>query len=369
MSGRMTTARAVARTFAVQAGLLLAAVAASCLVVLATGRDPLAAMAALYSGAFGSMYGFLNVWTKACPLLFTGLAVLIAFRAGFWNIGAEGQFVVGAIVAGWVGTWSGLPSIIHVPLILAGAFLGGAIWCLIAAWLRIRRGALEVISTIMLNFVALYLLSWLVHGPLMQESGAQPIGDPVVGSAILPRPFGRTHTLHTGTFLALAAAVAGGFFLARTQTGFRIRVVGHNAQAARWAGISPDRTLWIAAALSGGIAAMGGAVEILGVLGRLFDKVSPGYGFTAIAVALLARLNPIALIPAALFFGALEAGSSRLQQEADVSHVLVLVIQAVVILASVATVAWGNRASRRAGAGGDAAPPTSPAPPAEAGAD
>ncbi len=329
--------RGAARTVGIQAALLVGALLASCLVVVVTGRDPFAAMGALLSGAFGSTYGFLNVWTKTCPLLFTGLAVLIAFRAGFWNIGAEGQFLVGAIAAGWIGTWEGVPAILHVPLILLVAFGGGAGWCLIAAWLKIRRGALEVISTIMLNFVALYVLSWLVHGPLIQTSGAQPIGDPIVPSASLPRLFGHAYTVHAGILVALVAIAAGSFFLERTETGFRIRVVGVNPRAARWAGISPERSLWIAAGLSGGIAACGGAVEVLGVLGRLFDKVSPGYGFTAIAVALLARLNPLGLIPAALFFGALEAGSSRLQQDADVSHVLVLVIQAVVILASVAS--------------------------------
>ena len=335
MTGR-AAGRALARA-GTQAGLLAAALALACLVVLATGRSPLAAMGALVSGAFGSTYGILNVGTKSCPLLLTGLAVLIAFRAGFWNIGAEGQFAVGAIAAGWIGTWTGVPAVFHVPLVLLAAFAGGAGWCAIAAWLRIRRGALEVISTIMLNFVALYALSWLVHGPLQQASGAQPIGDPIAATATLARPFGRTFTFHTGVFLALATVAVGAFFLDRTEAGFRIRVVGRNPRAARWAGISPERSLWTAALLSGGIAGAAGAIEVLGVLGRLYDKVSPGYGFTAIAVALLARLHPWGLLPAAIFFGALEAGASRLQHEAGVSYVLVLVIQAVVIFASIAS--------------------------------
>lgn len=319
---------------------LALALVVSALVVAAVGRDPIVALRALAAGAFGSTYGFLNVGTKACPLLLTGLAILVAFRAGFWNIGAEGQLVCGAIVAGWIGTVSGIPKIAHAALILAGAFAAGAAYCVAAAWLRVRRGALEVISTIMLNFVALYALSWLVHGPLMEASGSQPIGDPVVASAVLPRLFGRAYTLHAGILLAVAAVVCGWFVLARTEWGFRVRMVGGNPVAAAWAGIPVERTILTAAAVSGGIAGLAGAVEVLGVLGRLFDKVSPGWGYTAIAVALLARLNPLALFPAALFFGALEAGSSRLQQEAGVSHVLVLVIQAVVILASVASGAF-----------------------------
>lgn len=319
------------------AAMLAAGLLVSALLVLVAGKDPLAAMAALFRGAFGSAYGFLNVWTKACPLLLTGLAVLVAFRAGFWNIGAEGQLILGAIAAGWIGTAPGIPAGIHPGLALAGAFAAGAGWCLIAAWLRVRRGTMEVIATILLNFVALYLLSWLVHGPLMQASGAQPVGDAVADSARLPRLFGRTFTPHAGLLIAFAAAALAHFALARTETGFRLRAVGLNPRAAAWAGIPVERTVVIAAALSGGIAGVAGGVEILGVLGRLYDKVSPGYGFTAIAVALLARLRPVALIPAALFFGALEAGSSTMQQEAGVSRALVLVIQAVVILASVAT--------------------------------
>ena len=325
---------------------LAGALLLSALLVAATGRDPAAAMRALFAGAFGSTYSLLHVGTKATPLLLAGLAVLVAFRAGFWNIGAEGQLALGAIVAGWLGTIPGIPALVHVPLVLAGAFAAGAAWCLVAAWLKVRRGALEVISTIMLNFVALYLLSWLVHGPLQQASHAQPVGDPLVASAMLPRLFGRGYTLHAGFLLALAAAVACRFAMTRTVWGFRVRMVGANPRAATWSGIRADRTLLGAAAVSGGIAGVAGAVEVMGVLSRLFDKVSPGYGYTAIAVALLARLHPLALVPAALFFGALEAGSARLSQEADVSHVLVLVIQAVVILASVASGAV--RTARRA---------------------
>ena len=324
------------RSFAI-GGFLLGSVVVACLVVLLAGRNPWLALTALFQGAFGSTYAFLNVWTKTVPLLLTGLAVTIAFRARFWNIGAEGQFMAGAIAAAAIGTIRGLPAVAHVPLVLAGSFAAGALWAGLAAWLKLRRGALEVISTIMLNFVALYLLSWLVHGPMMMASAGQPIGEPIAESAALPRLFGRGYTLHAGLLIALAAVWFGHVFLFRSERGFQIRMVGENPRAAAWAGIDVDRTIYRAALLSGGVAGIAGAVEILGVLGRLFDKVSPGYGFTAIAVALLARLHPLALIPAALFFGALDAGASRLQQGADVSHVLVLVIQAIVILATVAS--------------------------------
>jgi len=325
------------RALAVQVGFVVAALLLSGLVVAVAGRDPALALRSLLAGGFGSWWGFLNAWTKTCPLLLTGLAVLVAFRAGFWNIGGEGQFALGAIVAAWIGTRPGWSAAVHVPVILAGAFAAGAAWCLAAAWLRVARGALEVISTIMLNFVAAYLLAWLVHGPLRQASGAQPIGDEIAASAALPRLFGSAYPLHAGILIALVAVGVVAVLLGRTEGGFHLRMIGSNALAARWAGVPVARTLYRTAMLSGGLAGVAGAVEILGVLGRLFDKVSPGYGFTAIAVALLARLRPLALVPAAFFFGVLEAGSSRMQQEADVSYVLVLVIQAVVILASVAS--------------------------------
>ncbi len=337
----MTRARAAARFLAFLGGALALAM----LVVALAGRDPFLATRALAAGAFGTPYALLNVLTKACPLLLLGLAVVVAFRAGFWNIGAEGQLACGAIVAGSLGT-IGLPSFVIQPMVLGASFAAGALWCLIAAWLRVKRGALEVISTIMLNFVAAFVLSWLVHGPLRQSSGAQPIGDPVSASAALPRLFGRAYTLHAGILFAIAAVLLAAFVFTRTAWGFRVRMAGANARAAAWAGIPVARTTLEAAAISGGLAALAGAVEILGVLGRLFDKVSPGWGYTAIAVALLARLQPIALFPSALFFAALDAGSSRMQQEADVSYVLVLVVQAVVILGSVA---FGAASVRREG--------------------
>ncbi len=325
------------RLLAAQLAFLAGAILLAGLLVLASGGDPFAAWAALAEGAFGSRAAFLNACTKTCPLLLTGLAVTIAFRAGFWNVGAEGQFVMGAIATGAIGTWNGVPQLIHAALVALAAFAAGALWCLAAAWLREARGASEVITTILLNFVASFLLAWLVHGWLMQESRAQPIGDPIVSQLRLPRWGGAGSTLHAGIVLAGAACVAGHFFFRNTEHGFQLRAIGASLRASRWAGIPVRRRVAFAAALSGGTAGLAGATEMLGVLGRLFDDVSPGYGFTAIAVALLARLEPIALLPAAFVFGALEAGASRLQQDAGVSYVLVLVVQAVVILGSAAS--------------------------------
>lgn len=325
--------------------LLLVSFLLAGLLVFVCGKDPLLAGRALVEGSLGSPRALLNVGAKATPLLLTGLAVLVAFRAGFWNLGAEGQFIVGATAAGALGTVAGIPSPIHFVLVFTVGFVAGGLWALLAAWFRLARGASEVISTLLLNFVAAGILAWLVHGWLMQSSGAQPIGDPVVSSLRLPRWGGQGSTLHAGLAIAMVAVLAGQWFFDRTTWGLQTRAVGANPNAAAWAGIAVDRRLVFAAALSGGIAGIAGVVELLGVLGRLFDEVSPGYGFTAIAVALLARLQPWALFPAALFFGILDAGASRLQQDAGISGVLVLLVQSVVILGSAASGALQSRSS------------------------
>jgi ABC-type uncharacterized transport system permease subunit len=329
--------RRAASALLAPAASVAAAIALSGVVVGLAGGSPPAALRALWDGAFGSTYALWTVVAKTTPLLFTGVAVAVAFRGGFWNIGAEGQFTMGAIAAAAVGLSAPrAPGAILLPVALLAAVAAGATWCLAAAWLRTKRGANEVITTIMLNFVAVYFLSYCVHGPLQEASGAQPVSGVVPSSMQLARIAGPQYPAHAGIFIALAAAIIFDVFLVRTTAGYRVRAVGLAPEAARLSGISVPAQVLLTAALSGGLAGLAGAVEIAGVFHRLYDRVSAGYGYTAIAVALLARLRPAAVLPAAIFFGALDAGSSRLQQEAGVSYVVVLVVQAIVILASVA---------------------------------
>lgn len=315
---------------------LAVALAASALVIVIAGGDPGVALAALLQGAFGSADAWSEVGVRTCPLLLTGLAVAIAFRAGIWNIGAEGQLLVGAVMVAWLGSHLGAwPPWLATPLALAAAALGGAAWAGVAGVLRTTRGVDEVISTIMLNFIALGLVGWLVHGPLMEAAGAYPQSDAVADAVRLPRLVAG-YRLHAGLPVALLAVAAGWLLLFRTALGFEMRAAGLNLVAARLAGLRTTGALLRALAISGALAGLAGGVEVSAITFRLYENFSPGYGFTAIAVALLGRLHPLGVVLAAALFGALDVGSTAMQRVAGVSSVLVSAIQAIVILALLA---------------------------------
>ena len=317
----------------VGAGALLAGLIVLALGLELAGYDSGAALGALWSGAFGSWYALTSATlVRAVPLILIGLGLALAFRGGAFNIGAEGQFYAGAIAATWIGVSVGhLPSPLAVAAVLSGAVLAGALWVAIPVLLRVRYGVLEVISTLLLNFVAEALTSLLVQGPLQESQHIYPQSDPIAESARLPLLPGTR--LHAGLALALAGALLLHWVFSRTLWGFRLRAVGLGPRAAEIAGRIDSR--WITAlalALSGAIAGLAGGVEVSGVSYALFQNLSPGYGFTAIAVALLGRLHPFGVVLAGLLFGALEAGAGAMQREADVPAVAVYLVEAVVII-------------------------------------
>jgi len=310
---------------------LLLALLVGGLVVTAAGRDPWLAFTALVDGSFGSLDSLSEVGVKSCPLLLIGIAIAIAFRAGIWNIGGEGQLLAGAITVAWLGSaMAGLPGWCALPVTLLAAACAGALWASLAALLKVRRDVSEVISTIMLNFVAIGMVSYLVHGPLMESAGTYPQTDAVRAAMRLPR-FVPSLRVHAGILIALLASVFSFVLLFRTVLGFEMRAVGANPEAARRAGIRIERCVFVTLLLSGGLAGLAGGIEVSAVTYRVYEKFSPGYGFTAIAVALLGRLHPAGVVAAALLFGALEAGSNSMQRVAGVSSVLVSVLQATVI--------------------------------------
>jgi len=309
------------------------AIVAVGLLVMATGYPPGPALSALWRGSFGSPYVIVSTTlVRATPLILTGLAVAIAFRASVWNIGAEGQLLAGATAAAALGTlagrslsWASLP----VALILGAT--AGALWAGIAAWLRRRFGVLEVISTIMLNFIAVDLVAWLVRGPLQEPTHIYPQTSMLPTSYDLPKLLGSR--LHAGFLLALIAALVAGWVLRQTAPGFRLRATGANPFAAASAGlIDVDRTAARAFLVSGALAGLAGAIEVTGVTHALYEDISPGYGYTAIAVALLAGLEPYAVIASGILFGALEAGAAAMQRDAGVPSVVVSVVEATLIL-------------------------------------
>lgn len=274
---------------------------------------------------------------RATPLLILGLAVALAFRAGIWNIGAEGQFCAGAVVAAWIGTRWGIGSPLVALLVIPGAaIIAGALWAAVPALLRSRFGVLEVITTIMLNFIAEHLVSFLVHGPMQEAGHTYPQSDPIAAATRLGSLVGGarlTWALPLGVLLATLLWL----LLTRTYPGFALRAAGANPRAAAVSGrIAVGRVTTSAFLISGGIAALAGAAEVCGVTFALYEKISPGYGYTAIAVALLARLHPLAVIGSALVFGVLEAGASALQRSAGIPSVTVYAVEGLVILAIVA---------------------------------
>lgn len=289
------------------------------------------AIRALVVGSVGSTANVSATLLRATPLLLTGAAVMLAFRSGVFNIGAEGQFLVGALAATVAGISPGPEGGRWLVALVAGA-AAGASWAAIAAGFRIGREVNEVITTILLNFVALYLVSYAVDGPLQEAAGRYPQSDPLVDGAMLWRPIAGSR-LHVGVVLAFVVVVLVGVLLSRTALGLRLRAAGSNARAARLAGFPVLRDLTIAFALSGAIAGLAGAVEVAGVTGRLYERISPGYGYTAIAIALLGGLRSGGVIAAALFFAALSAGASAMERSAGVSSVLVLAVQGATLLA------------------------------------
>jgi ABC-type uncharacterized transport system permease subunit len=295
------------------------------------GADVSAVFSALFVGAVGDMYRMTETLVKACPLLFTGLAVIFALHAGVWNIGAEGQLLLGALATASVGrSVAPLPSVLGILIVCSTAMLAGGLWAAIAAYLKTKRGVNEVISTIMLNFIASGLVSYSVHGPLMESAGQYPQTDPLPIAAQLPRLLPPTR-LHLGVPLTVVAACAVNFLLFHTKGGFRLRATGANPLAAQLAGIPVKHEITLAFLLSGALAGLAGAIEVSGVTQRVYERFSPGYGYTAIVVALVGQQSPLGVFLAAVFFGALEAGSGTMQRVAGASSVLVAVIQATVV--------------------------------------
>jgi simple sugar transport system permease protein len=340
---RVAAAAGVAARPALAIAVSLTAVAAF---LAFLGYAPGPALRALAAGAVGSQAAWTATALKATPLLLTGLAVAICFRCGVWNIGAEGQLVTGALFATAVATrlLADVPAAVALPAVLLAGALGGSLIGAVAGALRAGRGVSEVISTILLNFIAIQLVALAVHGPLQEAAGAYPKSDPFPDAAMLPA-FGR---LHLGVAIALLLAFATQLLVFRSAAGFRMRAVGLSARAARFAGISPERYALSTLALAGGLAGLAGSFEVAGVTGQLYEGISPGHGYTAIAVALLARLHPLAVIPSAFFFGGLEAGAGAMQREAGVPAVVTQIIQGIAILLSATFAVAGSR--RRRGA-------------------
>ena len=321
------------------------ALAVGAVLILLSGRDPLADYGALISGAFGSPDRIAFALNKSTPYILTGVGVALCFRAKTINIGGEGQIAIGGIATTWVAlNGSALPTWALMPASLAAGMIGGALWAGLAAAIRLSRGVHEVLCTLLLNFIALLLVIESLKGD-MGEAGAGFPQSPILPTeAWLPRVPGMT--LHAGFALAAIAAVAGSIYLWRTTFGFRLRIVGASRPAATYAGIPYGRTILSVMLISGALAGLAGGIEVLGVHRRLIEGFSTGIGFTAVGIALLAGSNPLAVLPAGLLFGLLEAGALSMQRQVGVPSSLVPIIQGLTMVFVLCAMGLRGRAAR-----------------------
>ncbi|GAA1466493.1 ABC transporter permease [Microbacterium thalassium] len=322
------TIAAKTASFAITVGVALLV---SLPLIYLSGADGDLALEALVVGSWGSPAAIAETLVQSTPLLISGLAVALAFHAGLFNIGVEGQLVVGALAAGIIGATLPLPGTALLVVCMLGGAAAGALWALVPALLKAFRGVHEVVTTIMMNYVAFSLSTFLVSpsGPFVSET--QPSAtEKIIDEARLPVVMPGTR-LHAGLIIAIILVVAFAWVLHRTPFGFGLRLTGANRSAAESAGVSVAGTVVRAMLLSGGLAGIAGAVQVLGLFGRYYDAFSPGYGFDAIAVALLGALAPIGIAVAALFFGTLDSGAVYLQAQAGMSREMVGVISGLVV--------------------------------------
>ncbi len=320
--------------------------------LLALKANPIQAYAALFEGAFGDISGITQTLVKATPLLLVGLGVVIAFRGGVINIGAEGQIIAGALattaLAVSAASW---PGWILLPLCLIIGVLAGAFWGSIPGFLKARLGVNEILTTVMMNAIAIQLSNFLLRGPLIDPKEIEA-GTRIAQSALLPksvwlaRLIPRT-LLHSGAILAVVLAVLVYIFLWRTVIGYRIRAVGLNPHAARYAGISVPIYQALSLILGGAFAGLAGAVEVMGVQHRMMEGLSGGYGFTGIVAALFGNLHPLGLIPASVLFGGLLVGADQMQRSVQVPSALIDTLLGLIVLLVVGSKIWSLRQARK----------------------
>lgn len=324
---------------ALPVGAILVTVVIASLLVLAAGASPLAVFGLVLKGAAGTQFALLETLTRATPLIFTGLAVAVAFRAKLWNIGAEAQLYAGAVATVVLGTGAlPFPAPILVPLLILSAVMAGALLLLGPAILKTRFGVDEVVTTLLLNFIMLLFVSMLLEGVLKDPMGlGWPQSQKLVSEARLPRII-TGKRLHYGFVLAIVSAVIVWIIMKKTALGYEMRAVGHNPAAARFAGIPVNRVLLKTAILSGGLAALAGYSEVAGLKGNLTLDLSPGFGYSGIVVAMLAMLNPLGVVAAAIFVAGIFVGADAMSRTAGVPSYIANVMVATALLTMVTAI-------------------------------
>ena len=343
----------IALRLAVSLGAGLAALILVAIPVLSAGGNPFTAYALMVQGAFGTMFAFSETLNRATPLILTGLAAAIAFRARLWNIGAEGQLYMGALAAVLVGSgFLQLPAPLMIPAIMLAGFLAGGLMMVVPTVLKQRFGADEVVITLLLNFVVILFVQMLIEGPLKDPLAmGWPQSVPLVAEAKFDKLVPRLR-MHWGLVIGLASALLLWFMVRKTVLGFEIKAVGENKAAARFAGIPVDKTMLKVALISGGLAGLAGVSEVAGVKGYLSADLSPGFGYSGIVVAMLAGLSPIGAVLAAFFIAAVFVGADSMSRATGISSyiadlVVALSLLCVLVGSFFASACAGKREPRR----------------------
>jgi len=302
------------------------------IIIKVMGIDILLVYRIFFKGGSGSIGFIEETLVKATPIILTGLSFAFAFRAGIFNVGAEGQLYMGGVLAALVGTsLQGLPMIIHLPLVIIAAFIGGGLWGLFAGWLKVKFEANEIITTVMLNYVANFWVSYLVTGPMKAPPGTFPQSESVATSAQLPRILPPTR-VHLGLIIALICIVLYYIFFRKMILGYETRITGKNMDASKYAGMNSERIMLFIMFISGGMAGLAGASEILGIQGRLLADFSPGYGFSGIVVSLVGMNSPFGIFLTAILFGILKSGGNLMQMIAKVPVAVIYIIEGLVVI-------------------------------------
>ena len=307
------------------------ALAIGAVLVSVSGNDPVEAYQTLFRGAFGSKQRISEVFVKMVPLCMMAFGTSVAFRAQLWNIGGNGQFILGAVAAIIPGLSLNLPPVILLPLSLICGMIGGALWAGVAAVLKIRFSANEVITTLMLNYIATYFLAFLVHGPMKDPVGGDFPQSPNIAEALRLPLFSERLRIHGGIFVGILLVIVMLFFW-KTVLGYRIDLAGQGEKVATYSGMSVKRTVLITMMISGALTGLAGWNEIYGVQYRLLEGVASGYGDIAVVIALLGSLNPVGIVIAGFFFSALMVGGATMQRMTDVPYSIVDIIQGLVIV-------------------------------------